>query len=52
MNTTRWLFALGLVALSGQPLAAPFSLGQIVAAGVWLIVDGFFGAVGNRLPVY
>ena len=34
------------------PFFIGLALGQIVTAGVWLIVDGFSGAVGNRLPVY
>ena len=34
------------------PLFLGFALGQIVVAGVWLVVDGFTGMVGNWLPVY
>ena len=34
------------------PFFLGIALGQIVAAGIWLVVDGFTGAVGNRLPVY
>ena len=34
------------------PFFLGLALGQIVAAGIWLVVDGFTGAVGNRLPVY
>ena len=34
------------------PFFLGIALGQIVVAGVWLIVDGFTGMVGNRLPVY
>ena len=34
------------------PFFLGIALGQIVTAGIWLVVDGFTGAVGNRLPVY
>ena len=34
------------------PFFLGIALGQIVTAGIWLIVDGFTGTVGNRLPVY
>ncbi|MXX39372.1 MAG: hypothetical protein F4Z85_15145 [Gemmatimonadetes bacterium] len=34
------------------PFFLGIALGQIVTAGVWLIIDGFTGTVGNRLPVY
>ena len=34
------------------PLFLGIALGQIVAAGFWLVVDGLTGTVGNRLRVY
>ena len=36
---SRWLFY-GLI------------LGQIVVAGLWLVIDMLTGTTGNRIPVY
>ena len=35
-----------------RPFFIGIVLGQFVAAGLWLVVDGFTGMVGNRTPVY
>ena len=35
-----------------RPFFVGVVLGQFVAAGLWLVVDGFTGMVGNRTPVY
>ena len=35
-----------------RPLFLGIVLGQFVVAGIWLIIDGFTGTVGNRIPVY
>ena len=35
-----------------RPLFLGMALGQIVSGGLWLLVDGFTGKVGNVIPVY
>ncbi len=35
-----------------QPFFLGIALGHILAGGVWLVVDGFSGAVGNRILLY
>jgi len=35
-----------------RPLFLGLALGQIVAGGLWLLVDAFTGKVGNVIPVY
>ena len=34
------------------PIFLGMVLGQITVGGVWLVIDGFTGAVGNRIPLY
>ena len=38
--------------LKTRPFFLGIVLGQFVMGGVWLIIDGFTGMVGNRIPVY
>ena len=40
----------GLYARS-RPLFLGLALGQIVAGGLWLVVDHHTGTVGNRIPM-
>ena len=40
----------GLYARS-RPLFLGLVLGQIVAGGLWLVVDYLTGTVGNRIPL-
>ena len=35
-----------------RPFFIGIVLGQFVAAGLWLVIDGFTGMVGNSIPVY
>ena len=35
-----------------RPFFIGVVLGQFVAAGLWLVIDGFTGMVGNSIPVY
>ena len=35
-----------------RPFFIGVVVGQFLAAGLWLVVDGFTGMVGNRTPVY
>lgn len=35
-----------------RPFFLGIVLGQFVAGGLWLLIDGFTGIVGNRIPVY
>ena len=35
-----------------QPFFLGMALGQIGVGGVWLVIDGFTGTVGNRIPLY
>ena len=35
-----------------QPFFLGLALGHIVIGGVWLVIDGFTGMVGNRIPLY
>ncbi len=35
-----------------RPLFLGLALGQIVAGGLWLLVDAYTGKVGNVIPVY
>ena len=54
-----WLVKVAILRFGGAALyrkTIPFflgiALGQIVVGGCWLLIDGFSGTVGNRLPVY
>ena len=35
-----------------RPFFLGIVLGQFVVGGLWLLIDGFTGMVGNRIPVY
>ena len=35
-----------------QPFFLGLALGHIVVGGIWLVIDGFTGMVGNRIPLY
>jgi hypothetical protein len=35
-----------------RPFFIGVVIGQFVAAGLWLVIDGFTGMVGNSVPVY
>jgi hypothetical protein len=35
-----------------QPFFLGIALGHISAGGVWLVIDGFTGTVGNRILLY
>ncbi|NKB70102.1 MAG: hypothetical protein GKR89_23765 [Candidatus Latescibacteria bacterium] len=35
-----------------QPFFLGLALGHIAIGGIWLIIDGFTGMVGNRIPLY
>ena len=35
-----------------QPFFLGIALGHICAGGVWLVIDGLTGTVGNRIPLY
>ena len=35
-----------------QPFFLGLALGHIVVGGVWLVIDGFTGMVGNRIHLY
>ena len=35
-----------------RPFFIGVVVGQFLAAGIWLVIDGFTGMVGNRTPVY
>ena len=35
-----------------RPFFVGVVLGQFTAAGLWLLIDGFSGTVGNTIPVY
>ena len=54
-----WLFKSLVLKYGGVSLyrqTLPFflglALGHIVIGGVWLVIDGFTGMVGNRIPLY
>ena len=54
-----WLFKSLVLKYGGVGLyrqTLPFflglALGHIVIGGVWLVIDGFTGMVGNRIPLY
>ena len=35
-----------------RPFFLGVVLGQFAVGGIWLLIDGFTGMVGNRIPVY
>ena len=35
-----------------QPFFLGLALGHIAIGGIWLVIDGFTGMVGNRIPLY
>jgi hypothetical protein len=54
-----WVFKVSVLRFGGaaayarsRPLFLGLALGQIVAGGMWLLIDGFTGKVGNVIPVY
>jgi hypothetical protein len=54
-----WLFKAAILKYGGvriyrnvQPFFLGMALGHIVVGGVWLVIDGFTGMVGNRIHLY
>ena len=54
-----WLVKCFILRLGGaaayrkmQPFFLGMALGHICAGGVWLVIDGITGTVGNRIPLY
>ena len=35
-----------------QPFFLGLALGHITIGGIWLVIDGFTGMEGNRIPLY
>ena len=54
-----WLFKVLILKYGGarmyrkaQPLFLGMILGQLVVGGLWLVIDGFTGMMGNRMQLY
>ena len=54
-----WLFKVLILKYGGvglyrrtQPFFLGLALGHIAIGGIWLVIDGFTGMEGNRIPLY
>jgi hypothetical protein len=54
-----WIFKVVVLKFGGGggyrrtlPFFFGLALGHIVISGIWLVIDGFTGMVGNRIPLY